>query len=155
MIILDTNVVSELMRREPHPAVLRWVAAQPRALLHVTALTVAEILLGIELLPAGERRRLLAAQAEGLFAEDLAGRLLGFDAAVAPAYAAIVARRRRAGQPIGVVDAMIAAIARRHGAAVATRDGDFADCGVPLINPWTEDPGAENSGAWAMPRPAS
>jgi toxin FitB len=136
VIILDTNVVSELMRPEPAPAVLRWMAAQPLAALHVTALTCAEVLLGIELLPEGKRRRQLAEQAEGLFAEDFAGRVLAFDLAAAPAYAAVVGQRGRAGRPIGAVDAMIAAIARAHGASVATRDGDFAGCGVPVIDPW-------------------
>jgi predicted nucleic acid-binding protein len=137
VIILDTNVVSELMRHEPSPAVLRWMAAQPLAALHVTALTPAEILLGIELLPEGRRRQQLAEQAEGLFAEDFAGRVLAFDGAAAPVYAAIVAGRSRAGQPIGAIDAMIAAIARVHGASVATRDGDLVGCGVPVIDPWT------------------
>jgi predicted nucleic acid-binding protein len=136
VIILDTNVVSELMRPEPAPAVLRWMAAQPLAALHVTALTCAEVLLGIELLPEGRRRRQLAEQAEGLFAEDFAGRVLAFDLAAAPAYAAVVGQRGRAGRPIGAVDAMIAAIARVYGASVATRDGDFAGCGVPVIDPW-------------------
>jgi toxin FitB len=137
VIILDTNVVSELMRPEPAPAVLRWMAAQPLAALHVTALTCAEVLLGIELLPEGRRRRQLAEQAKGLFAEDFAGRVLAFDLAAAPAYAAVAGQRGRAGRPIGAVDAMIAAIARAHGASVATRDGDFAGCGVPVIDPWT------------------
>jgi predicted nucleic acid-binding protein len=137
MIILDTNVLSELMRAEPNPAVLRWMGAQPLAALHITTLTCAEILLGIELLPEGKQRRQLAEQAEGLFAEEFAGRILGFDLAAAPAYAAIAGPRRRAGQPLGAVDGMIAAIARAHGASVATRDGDLAGCGVPLINPWS------------------
>ncbi len=72
MIILDTNVLSELMRAEPDPAVLRWMGAQPLAALHITTLTCAEILLGIDLMPEGKRRRQLAEQAEGLFAEDFA-----------------------------------------------------------------------------------
>ncbi len=137
MIILDTNVISELMRAEPDPAVLRWMAAQPLAALHVTTLTCAEILLGIDLLPEGKRRRQLAEQAEGLFAEDFAGRILAFDLAVAPAYAAVAGQRQRTGQPLGAIDGMIAAIARVHGASVATRDSDLTGCGVPLINPWT------------------
>ena len=137
MIILDTNVLSELMRAEPDTAVLRWMGAQPLAALHITTLTCAEILLGIDLMSEGKRRRQLAEQAEGLFAEDFAGRILGFDLAASVAYAAIAGPRRRAGQPLGAMDGMIAAIARVHGAAVATRDVDLADCGVPLINPWT------------------
>jgi predicted nucleic acid-binding protein len=136
LILLDTNVLSELMRAEPDPSVLRWMAAQPLGALHVSTLTCAEILIGIDRLPEGKRRRHLAEQAEGLFAEEFAGRILGFDFAAAAAYAAIVGQRRRVGQSIATVDAMIAAIARVHGAAVATRDGDLAGCGVPLIDPW-------------------
>jgi len=117
MIILDTNVLSELMRPEPSAAVVGWMGAQPLAALHVTTLSYAEILLGVDLLPEGRRRRQLAEQADGLFAEDFAGRVLPFDLAAAPAYAAIAGRRQRAGQPLGAVDGMIAAIARAYGAS--------------------------------------
>jgi hypothetical protein len=137
LIILDTNVVSELMRSAPDPAVVSWIIAQPRAAICLTSLTCAERSLGIDLLPEGKRRDRLAEQAAALFAEDFAGRVLGFDLAAASIYATLVAQRRRAGRPLGAVDAMIAAIARLHGAAVATRDAGLADCGVPLINPWT------------------
>ena len=135
MIVLDTNVLSELMRPEPAAAVLDWMAAQPAAL-HVTTPTCAEILFGIALMAEGRRRQNLAEQAERMFAEDFAGRILGFDLAAAAAYAAIAAERQRAGQRLSPVDGMIAAIARVHGAAIATRDGDLAGCGVPLIDPW-------------------
>ncbi len=135
MIVLDTNVLSELMRPEPEGAVLQWMNAQPGAL-YVTALSYAEILFGIDLLPRGKRRQRLGEQAAAMFTEDFAGRILSFDAAAAPAYAAIVGQRQRAGQRLSAVDGMIAALARIHGAAIATRDGDFAGCGVPLINPW-------------------
>lgn len=136
MIVLDTNIISELMRPEPSAAVVRWMGAQPLAALYVASLTQAEILLGIELLPEGRRRQQLAEQARGLFVEDFAGRILAFDSVAAPAYAAIASRRQQAGQPLGVVDGMIVAIARAHGATVATRDNGLAGCGVPLINPW-------------------
>ena len=136
MIILDTNVISELMRPAPAPAVLRWVGAQPLSALHVTSLSQAEILLGIAMLPDGKRRRGLDDQAQAMFAEDFGGRILGFDALAAPAYAALVADRQRAGRPLNVVDGMIAAIARVQGATVATRDSDLADCGVPIVDPW-------------------
>lgn len=135
MIVLDTNVLSELMRSEPEAAVLRWMAAQTDAL-YVTALSYAEILFGIDLLPKGKRRQRLGEQAAAIFTEDFAGRILGFDLAVAPAYAAIAGKRQKAGQRLSPIDGMIAAIAQVHGASIATRDGDFAGCGVPLINPW-------------------
>jgi predicted nucleic acid-binding protein len=135
MILLDTNVLSELMRPEPDAVVLQWMAAQTDAL-YVTALSYAEILFGIELLPKGRRRQRLGEQAAAMFAEDFAGRILGFDHATAPAYAAIAAKRQKAGQRVSPIDGMIAAIAHVHGATIVTRDGDFSGCGVPLINPW-------------------
>lgn len=135
MIVLDTNVLSELMRPEPEAAVLQWMAAQTDAL-YVTALSYAEILLGIDLLPKGKRRQRLGEQATAMFTEDFAGRILSFDLATAPAYAAIAGKRQQAGQRLSPIDGMIAAVAHVHGASIATRDGDFAGCGVPLINPW-------------------
>lgn len=137
MILLDTNVLSELMRPQPEEAVLRWMAAQPAATLHVSSVSYAEILFGIGLLSEGKRRRALAEQAEAMFAEDFAGRILNFDPAAAPAYAEIAGRRRRAGTPLQPLDALIAAIAQAHGATIATRDRDLAGCGVPVIDPWT------------------
>lgn len=137
MIILDTNVLSELMRSEPTVAVFEWVARQPRAMLYTTSINKAEILYGIAALPEGRRRAALAAAAEAMFTEDFFGRVLPFDDAAAVFYADIVASRRRRGQPIEAFDAQIAATARVAGAEVATRDtADFAACGVRLINPW-------------------
>lgn len=136
MIVLDTNVLSELMRPEPAETVLHWMASQPGSALYVTTLSYAEILLGIGLMPEGRRRQRLAEQAEGLFVEDFAGRVLSFDLSAAPAYAAIASQRQQAGNRINAVDGMIAAIAQVHGAAVASRDSDLVGCGVPLINPW-------------------
>ena len=136
MILLDTNMLSELMRPEPAGAVPAWMRLQSAAQLYVSSISFAEILYGIDLLPEGKRRRALAEQAEGMFTEDFAGRMLSFDPAAAPAYAAITGGRRRAGDPIKPLDAMIAAIAQAHGAAVATRDSDLTSCGIPVINPW-------------------
>lgn len=136
MIVLDTNVLSELMRPEPAAPVLHWMASQPAAALYVTTISYAEILFGIAVMPDGRRRQHLADHAEGMFREEFNGRVLGFDLAAAPAYATIVGRRRLAGQPLLPVDGMIAAIAHAHGAAVATRDADLAGCGVPVVNPW-------------------
>ena len=136
MIVLDTNVLSELMRLEPHPAVFAWVAAQPRASLYTTAINRAEVLYGIAALPAGRRRDALAAAAEAVFSEDLAGRILPFNDASAVHYARLVTTRREAGTPIEAFDALIAAAALAAGAGLATRDtGGFAECGLSVINP--------------------
>jgi predicted nucleic acid-binding protein len=137
MMLLDTNVLSELMRPAPNPRVVHWVSSQPARALFTTAITHAEILLGIELLAGGRRRRTLEERVAAMFAEDFEHRILPFDDAAAPAFAAIVARRRRSGRPIRHADAQIAAIARTHGAGLVTRNiGDFADCEIALTNPW-------------------
>jgi predicted nucleic acid-binding protein len=137
MIVLDTNVLSELMRPQPHPAVVDWVAAQPRASLYTTSVSKAEILYGIAALPEGRRRAAMAAAAEAMFTDDLAGRVLSFDAAAAVHYAEIVMVRRRIGRPIEAFDAQIAATALVVGAGVATRDiGGFDGCGLAIVDPW-------------------
>jgi predicted nucleic acid-binding protein len=138
MIILDTNVLSEVMKETPHAAVKRWMVAQVAARLVTTAVCEAEMLYGIAILPAGRRRTALHGAAEKIFGE-FADRILPFDSVAARAFADIAAARRRAGRPIGESDAQIAAIARSYGAAVATRDvDDFAGCGVRVVSPWTE-----------------
>lgn len=137
MIVLDTNVLSELMRPAPSEAVLRWVSGHPAAGLFTTTVTQAEILFGIALLPEGRRRSDLLMAAGQMFAEDFAGRVLPFDAMAATAFASIAAGRRQKGRPTGAFDAQIAAIAASRGAALATRNvADFLDCELPIINPW-------------------
>src|SRR5689334_18780739 len=137
MIVVDTNVISELMRGEPDPAVVAWVAAQPRAQLYTTRVNQAEILYGVAGLPPGRRRAALAAAASAMFDEDFAGRVLPFAAAAAARYPEIVLARRRAGQPIEKFDALIAATALAAGASIATRDaGGFVGCGLTVIDPW-------------------
>jgi predicted nucleic acid-binding protein len=137
VIVLDTNVLSELMRSQPAAAVFSWVAAQPRAALHTTSVNKAEILYGIAALPEGRRRAALAAAAEAMFIDDFVGRVLPFDEAAAVHYAEIVAGRRREGRPIEAFDAQIAATARVAGAELATRDvGDLVGCSLPLLNLW-------------------
>jgi toxin FitB len=137
VIIVDTNVISGLMRPEPNPKVLAWVAAQPRAQLYTTHINQIEVLYGIAILPEGRRRDALRAAAGGMFAEDFAGRLLPFGASAAARYAEIMLSRRRVGKPIEGFDALIAAIALAAGAPVATRDvGGFSDCGLSIIDPW-------------------
>jgi predicted nucleic acid-binding protein len=138
MTILDTNVVSEVMAPSPSEMVVRWISSQ-RLLdeLFITAVTVAEILYGVEVLSGGKRRDRLHQQAEAMFAEDFLGRVLPFDEQAARAFASIAAARRRQGKPISKFDAQIAAIARANGATLATRNtGDFEGCGVRLVNPW-------------------
>lgn len=136
-VLLDTNVLSELLRVQPDPAVLAWFAAQDQGQLFVSAVTQAEMLLGAHLLPAGKRRAQLRHALDALFRDDFAGRVLPFDAAAAASYAPVVTARRRAGRPIAQFDAQIAAIATARGAALATRNtADFEGCGVELHNPW-------------------
>jgi len=137
VIILDTNVVSELMKAAPAERVLGWIAAQPASALYTTSITQAEILHGLALLPTGKRRNALESAAEAMLREDFAGRILPFGSDAAHAYARIAADRRRAGRPISHFDAQIAAIARSAGAAIATRNvTDYDRCGVKILNPW-------------------
>jgi hypothetical protein len=137
MTVLDTNVISELMRARPAEAVLAWVNGRPAAGLYITAITQAEILLGVQLVPKGKRREALVAAAGEMFARDFAGRILAFGSSAAAEYAAIVAARRRVGRPISTFDAQIAAIARAAGGELATRNvADFDDCGIDVVDPW-------------------
>jgi len=137
MILLDTNVVSEMLRAEPAPAVAKWLGEKPSTSVVLCSITEAELRLGIALLPPGKRRDALSEAIEGLINTDFRGRILPFDSASAAEFAEIVATRRRAGRPISLADAQIAAIARSRGARVATRNvDDFAGAGVELVNPW-------------------
>lgn len=137
MIVLDTNVLSELMKPAPDDNVMRWVAAQPASSLYTTSITQSEILHGILLLPAGRRRKAFETAAEAMFREDFGGRILAFASDAALPYARIAVERRRAGRPISQADAQIAAIARSAGAALATRNtADFDGCGVNVVDPW-------------------
>ncbi len=139
MIVVDTNVLSELMRATPSAIVMRWMSNRSWAQLHTTAVTQAEILFGLAIMPDGQRRRSYFAAAERMFNEKFQDRVLPFDSKAAHIYADILAKRRAIGRPISQLDAQIAAIARCHDAAVATRNvADFDDCGVHLTNPWTE-----------------
>ena len=139
MIVLDTSVISELMRREPNARVMAWMADQPMAGVFTTTLTQAEIFYGLALLPEGRRRDDLLAAARPMFEADLSGRVLPFDTDAALAYPDIAAGRRKGGQPISQIDAQIAAIVRSRGARLATRNvADFTDCGITVVNPWGE-----------------
>jgi predicted nucleic acid-binding protein len=138
MILLDTNVISEAMRPAPRERVMEWMASQPSSQLFTTAISEAEILSGLAMLPAGKRRAALEEVARRMFAQHFMDRILPFDRGAAQTFAVIMAARRKQGRPIGPFDAQIAAIARAHGAALATRDvADFNDCGIEVIDPWS------------------
>jgi toxin FitB len=137
MVILDTNVVSELMRPAPEPAVAAWLRRHRTGRLATTAVTVAEIRYGLGRLSDGKRKADLSAKFQAVLARALAQRILPFDQRATELYAALKGSRERAGRPISPFDAMIAAIARVHGASVATRNvADFAACGVDVFDPW-------------------
>lgn len=139
MIVLDTNVVSEIMRDSPRREVLEWLDDHQTSELFITAITEAEIRVGIAFLPDGRRKRDLTEAAERAFRLLFSERILAFDSEAARIYAVIASARRAAGRPISHADCQIAAIARSHQAQVATRDvNDLTDCGVEVINPWLE-----------------
>jgi toxin FitB len=137
VILLDTNVLSEMMRPEPDARVLDWVREQPAVTLFTTSISQAEIFHGILLLPPGKRRQAFEEAAKAMFEEDFAGRVLAFGSDSALPYAHIASDRRRAGRPISQFDAQIAAIAIASRASVATRNvTDFEGCGIAVVNPW-------------------
>ena len=138
MILLDTNVLSELMRPSPEHRVILWLDRRPESEVWISAITVAEIHMGIALLPEGRRKGLLFDLAEQTFQEDFSDQCLPFDCEAAREYALIIAERNRKGRPISVEDAQIAAIARSAGLQLATRNTkDFTDIeGLVIVNPW-------------------
>jgi len=139
MIILDTNVISAVMRDTPEPAVVAWLDRQPAESLWTTTVTVFEIAFGLRLLEAGRRGRRLAAAFAEAMDEDLEGRILAFDRTAAEAGAAIAARRRRAGRPVEIRDVEIAGIAAARRATLATRNTrHFEGLGITLVDPWTD-----------------
>ena len=139
MILLDTNVISELMRAEPAQIVLDWFGQHETADLFISAVTEAELRTGVAILPDGQRRDRLQLAIDATIDEDFQARVIPFDSPAAKAYADIAARRRAAGRPIAEADCQIAAIARATNALVATRNvKDFDGCGIRLINPWND-----------------
>jgi toxin FitB len=139
MILLDTNVISEMMRARPEPAVSAWLDRQLESELWTTSVVVAELLSGIDMMPEGRKQRVLREAVEGMIAEDFRDRILDFDLSAARHYGQVLATRRKVGHPIREFDAQIAAIARVHGADLATRDiDDFVACGLTVIDPWSE-----------------
>jgi predicted nucleic acid-binding protein len=137
VIVLDTNVVSEPMRPHGHPAVRTWLDQQVAETLYLTATSLSELLMGVEILPDGKRKEGLAKALSELIQSLFESRVLPFDQEAARAYAPLVSRARAAGQAISVADGQIAAIAALHRFTVATRDtAPFVAAGVPVINPW-------------------
>lgn len=137
MILLDTNVLSELIRPEPEGRVTRWLDSLDARDVATTAITAAELLYGVARLPGGQRKERLSEAIRGLIEEDLDGRVEAFDAAAARHYADLLSEREASGRPIGVADAQIAAICLKLSAKLATRNtSDFEDTGIELLDPW-------------------
>lgn len=139
MLVLDTNMLSEIMRPEPERKVADWIVRQQSDELFTAAVCQAEILSGLAVMPSGRRRTELEEAARAMFTDDFDGRVLPFDIEAASAYAEVFVARRKAGRPSGTIDLMLAAIARVRGASVVTRNvADFEGVGVAIINPWDE-----------------
>lgn len=137
MIILDTSVISETLAPSPSESVIEWLAAQNPRMVFITTITVAEVLYGLEILPAGRRRTRLHSAVVKLFESEFHGRTLPFDDSAALLFARIVAHRGSLGRPISQFDALIASICQSRGAAIATRNvADFEHCGIAVVNPW-------------------
>jgi len=137
MILLDTNVISEIMRPRPEAAVSSWLDDQPEEELWTASIVIAELLSGADLMPNGGKQRALREAIDGMIAEDFRGQILRFDVKTARNYGKIFSDRKRMGRPITEMDALIAATAKTNNATLATRNiADFEHCGIPLVNPW-------------------
>lgn len=141
MIVVDTNVISELWKVEPNPNVLAWIDAQAVETLYLSAVTVAELRYGLATMPVGKRRTIYQERLEYEVLPTFAGRVLAFDLDTSKAYADLMARAREEGKAIGKADGYIAATASAHGLMVATRDiSPFESAGLEIINPWEAAP---------------
>ncbi len=139
MIVVDTNVISEPLKPLPNPAVRQWLNRQSASTLFLTTTSLAELLLGIEKLPAGRRKAALADSLQPMLNQWFGPRILPFDQAAATAYANLISRARAAGRTISALDGQIAAVASAHGFAVATRDrSPFLAAGIQVIDPWAD-----------------
>ena len=137
MFLLDTNIVSELLRPRPNPTVETWVGDRRATDLYFSAIGEAELRYGVAILPAGRRQTALASAIEAILREDFADRILPFDSEAAREYADMAAARRAAGRSVAPTDCQIAAIARSRGMAVATRNvRDFNGISVEVVDPW-------------------
>jgi predicted nucleic acid-binding protein len=141
MIVLDTNVLSELVRSTPSPEVLSCLKRFPAADRFTTVITEAEMQFGVAILPAGRRRRILQTQLDEIFKQHFDGRILVFDSEAAQAFAKLASERRAKGRPISYFDAQIAAIVQINGATLLTGNSrDFEGCGIVVVNPWLNQP---------------
>jgi predicted nucleic acid-binding protein len=139
MILLDTNVVSEVMRPKPSENVLHWLNQQNSSSLFISSITIAEICYGLRVLPIGQRRRQLETLFEAFVAQGFSGRILDFDESAARAYAELMGQRREKGCPMSLPDGQIAAVAHVNRLTLATRNiRDFVACGIELINPFEQ-----------------
>jgi len=137
MILLDTKVISEIMRARPDPTVRTWFRALPRREFWTASVVIAELFSGVDLMPAGRKQTELRGLVEAMIAEDLRGQILAFDLSAARQYGQILSYREEIGRPIKEMDALLAATAKAHGATMATRNiPDFEHCGIALVNPW-------------------
>jgi toxin FitB len=137
VIVLDTNVISELTRQSPMARVVSWLDSLTATEVSATAITAAELLSGVARLPSGRRKAQLEAAVHGLLTEDFRGRILPFEERAAERYAEVVTARERIGRPIGLADAQIAAICLAVQGTLATRNtADFEKTGIELVNPW-------------------
>ena len=138
--VLDTNVVSELMRERPDPDVIERLAALDDSAWHITSVTEAELRHGLALLPAGRKRERVGVALTALLSQDFAGRIIDFDSVASVYYADLMALRRKAGKPMQVQDAMIAACCLAQVATLVTRNSrDFEGLGLTMFNPWRSD----------------
>lgn len=139
MILLDTNIISEVMRPSPEPAVMDWLAMQPTSELATTTISIAEIGFGLARLSFGRRRTERERLFRNILERSFGARVFGFDRLAADVYGELVAARERIGRRLEGPDAFIAAIAASRGLGIATRDArGFADCGIELVNPWAD-----------------
>src|ERR1700730_1092344 len=146
MIILDTNVLSALMRTLPEAPVVAWLDRQPAKSIWIPSITLFEARFGLALLPSGRRRQTLEAAFARLLKEDLENRVLDFDSAAATEAASIAAERQKAGRPVDMRDTQIAGIALARRATLATRNvRHFADLKVPIVNPWVAQPSPDQN----------
>lgn len=137
MILLDTNVISEVMRQAPSENVLSWLNQHSNAGLLVSSISIAEICYGLRILPTGQRQQALQARFEQFIAQGFVGRIIAFDEPAARVYAEIMGLCKEKGRPMSLPDGQIAAIVKMHHLVLATRNlSDFESCGIPLINPF-------------------
>lgn len=137
MIVLDTNVISELWKADPDPSVLAWIDAQMVETLYLSTITIAELRFGLATMPEGKRRTIYQDRLEREVLPAFSGRILSFDLAASQAFAELMARAKQIGKIIGKADGYIAATAAARGMTVATRDiSPFEAAGLNVINPW-------------------